>query len=75
MVFVFESNKPVDKAKGIGPKPFRFRRVVGAKISKADWKFSGRSATSRRTITASITKSGYEKMLSNWIYKDEQLEE
>jgi len=69
MVFVFESNKPQDKLKGVGPKPFQFRMVLGAKVEKADWKFSGRSATSRRTITASISRSGYERMLDNWIYK------
>jgi hypothetical protein len=71
MVFVFESNKPQDKLKDKEPKPFRFRLVVGAKVTKADWKFSGRSATSRRTITASISKSGYRKMFENWIYKAE----
>jgi hypothetical protein len=69
MVFVFDSNRPVDAAKGIAPRPFKFVMVVGAKISKDDWLFSGRSETSRRTITASITKSGYEKMMANWIYK------
>jgi hypothetical protein len=69
MVFVFESNKPQDKLKELEVKPFRFRLVVGAKVTKDDWKFSGRSATSRRTITASITPSGYAKMFANWIYK------
>ena len=69
MVFVFESNKPQDKLRELAVKPFRFRLVVGAKATKEDWKFSGRSETSRRTITASITKSGYEKMFANWIYK------
>ena len=34
-----------------------------------DWRFSGRSSTSRRTITASVANSGYEKMMENWIYK------
>jgi len=72
IVFVFESNKPADKMKGIMPKPFRFRMAVGAKVEKADWQFSGRSATSRRTITASISKSGYDKMVKNWIYRDPQ---
>ncbi len=41
-----------------------FSSVVG------DWLFSGRSATSRRTITASVTESGYQKMLANWVYND-----
>lgn len=69
MVFVFDSNRPVDSAKGNVPRPFKFVMVAGARITKDDWLFSGRSETSRRTITASITKSGYEKMMANWIYK------
>jgi len=70
MVFVFDSNRPVDVAEGVAPKPFRFLKVVGAQLSKKDWLFSGRSATSRRTITASVTNSGFEKMSRNWIYVD-----
>jgi hypothetical protein len=69
MVFVFDSNRPVDAGKGIAPKPFHFVMVLGARLVKADWLFAGRSATSRRTITASITASGYDKMMANWIYK------
>jgi hypothetical protein len=64
MVFVFDSNR----AKDTVPRPFRFVRVVGAQLEQNDWIFSGRSATSRRTITASVTKSGYTKMMANWIY-------
>jgi hypothetical protein len=70
LVFVFDSNRPVDIAKNINPKSFRFVGVFGAQLTKDDWLFSGRSETSRRTITASVTKSGYEKMLANWIYQD-----
>lgn len=69
MVFVFDSNCPEDAAKNVPPKPFRFVQVVGAQLTKRDWNFSGRSATSRRTITASVTESGYRKMMRNWIYK------
>jgi len=69
MVFVFDSNRPVDAIKGIEPKPFRFLKVVGAHLEKEDWSFAGRSETSRRTITASVTSSGLEKMEANWIYK------
>jgi len=75
MVFVFDSNRPVDEGKGIGPRPFNFRMVVGAELTKDDWLFAGRSETSRRTITASITKSGREKMMANWIYRDAALHE
>lgn len=71
MVFVFDANSSRDVHRGISPKSFRFTKVVGAQIAKSDWAFSGRSATSRRTITASVTRSGYEKMEANWIYRSE----
>lgn len=70
MVFIFDCNRPTDTSKGIENKPFRFLQVVGAKLKKSDWLFAGRSETSRRTITASVTQSGYEKMINNWIYID-----
>jgi hypothetical protein len=70
MVFVFDSNRPKDLA----PRPFRFVKVVGAQLTKNDWLFSGRSATSRRTITASVTGSGYQKMMTNWIYQSSDIE-
>src|SRR5215210_5178956 len=57
MVFVFDSNRPTDVAKNIAPRPFRFVKVVGARLVKDDWTFAGRSATSRRTITASVKES------------------
>ena len=69
MVFVFDSNRPRDAAEGVAPKPFRFCTVLGARLSAEDWSFSGRSGTSRRTITASVIASGHEKMMTNWIYK------
>lgn len=68
MVFVFDSNRPTDEEKEIPPKPFQFVKVVGAQLEMTDWKFSGRTAESRRTITASVTTSGYRKMMANWIY-------
>lgn len=70
LVFVFDCNRPTDKPKGIPPRPFRFVKVVGAQLTKGDWRFSGRSSTSRRTITASVTDSGFAKMEANWIYRD-----
>ena len=72
MVFAFDSNTSrLDKETNQvqAPRPFQFVKVVGAKIAKSDWQFSGRSETSRRTITASVTRSGYEKMEANWIYR------
>lgn len=69
MVFCFESGRPTDEAKKIPPTPFRYLGVLGAQLEKADWTFSGRSETSRRTITAGVNRSGYDKMVGNWIYK------
>ena len=71
MVFVFDSNTSSDANKGITPKPFRFVKVVGALLQKSDWNFSGRSETSRRTITASINRSGFNKLEANWLYRGE----
>lgn len=79
MVFMFESNRSSDSfalEEGVvkptkrptHPIPFRFLRVVGAQLEKEDWKFAGRSAISRRTITASVADSGYLRMMGNWIY-------
>jgi hypothetical protein len=65
MIFVFDSNRPNDNT----PRPFQFLTVAGAQLEENDWKFSGRSESSRRTITASVTRSGYDKMMKNWIYK------
>ena len=71
MVYVFDSNRPADIARGIAPRPFRFRSVLLGQLLKTDWIFSGRSETSRRTITASVTKSGFDKLKANWIYHDD----
>lgn len=69
MVFVFDSNTSRDALNNIPPRPFRFVGVYGAQLEKEDWNFSGRSETSRRTITASVTKNGFNKMNANWIYR------
>jgi hypothetical protein len=70
MVFVFESSGPRDHKKGIEPRPFRFRSVFLGQLTKQDWRFSGRKGASRRTITASVTRSGFEKMTKNWSYRE-----
>jgi len=71
MVFVFDSNRPVDEGQAVAPRPFRFKSVYLGQLKKEDWIFSGRSETSRRTITASVTRAGFEKMKANWIYQDD----
>jgi hypothetical protein len=68
MVFVFDSGRPSDTRKGKKKAAFRFVAVYGSLLKKADWKFDGRSQTSRRTITATVLSSGFEKMAENWIY-------
>lgn len=74
LVFVFDSNRPIDRSKGVSPRPFSFIKVVGGKLEKNDWQFAGRSATSRRTITATVLPSGCEKMEANWVYRDGELD-
>jgi hypothetical protein len=68
MIFIYASNRPRDAESN--PRPFQFLAVAGARLVKSDWLFAGRSATSRRTITASVTRSGYDKMMANWIYRN-----
>lgn len=70
MIFCFDSNTSSDKIKSIEQKSFVFRAVYVAKLEEEDWNFYGRSATSRRTITASINKNGLRKMRENWIYEE-----
>lgn len=70
MVFNFDSNTAADFQNDIAPKSFKFRGVYLAKLELEDWTFSGRSETSRRTITATVNKLGTAKMQHNWIYKD-----
>ena len=69
MVFVFECNNSRDVSLGNDPIPFRFVKVVGAKLLESDWQFSGRAEGSRRTITATVKRSGFDKMEANWIYR------
>jgi hypothetical protein len=69
MVFVFEGGRPSDTRMAKEMTKFRFLAVYGAQLDKADWQFAGRSQTSRRTITASVRPSGFEKMSENWIYR------
>jgi len=69
MVFVFESGRPADLQKTKQRKVFRFHAVYGGVLAKTDWQFGGRSSTSRRTITATVLPSGFEKMSRNWIYQ------
>jgi hypothetical protein len=69
MVFVFASGRPSDAYTARERIRFRFLAVYGALLEKSDWQFSGRSNTSRRTITATVLPSGFGKMEKNWIYK------
>jgi hypothetical protein len=49
-------------------RPTEIAGVYAAQLRKRDWSFSGRKGESRRTITASITKSGMDKLRSNIVY-------
>lgn len=48
--------------------PTYIERVLVAQLEEVDWTFSGRSETSRRTITASINPLGYAKMIAGAVY-------
>lgn len=73
MVFVFQSGREGPK---IQPgQAFRFLLVAGERLTVDDWQFSGRSASSRRTITASVKPAGAARMKNNWIYKCRELRE
>ncbi|HVU14498.1 MAG TPA: hypothetical protein VHD90_24645 [Phototrophicaceae bacterium] len=69
MIFIFDGNRPNDAARGFVPRPFRFLQVLGAQLTVEDWLIAGRSETSRRTNTASVIRSGFEKLNANWIYQ------
>jgi hypothetical protein len=73
MVFVFQGGRPADLRAAKERARFRFLAVYGAQLERSDWQFAGRNQTSRRTITASVRPSGFEKMEKNWIYRIPQL--
>jgi hypothetical protein len=65
MVFVYSVG---DKS-----RPTEITAVFSAELTRADWSFSGRSETSRRTITASVRNDAVRRMKDNWIYRKKQL--
>jgi hypothetical protein len=50
-------------------EPTEVVEVLAAQLEMGDWNFSGRSETSRRTITASINRYGMQKLRANPIYR------
>jgi transcriptional regulator with XRE-family HTH domain len=69
MIFYFDCCTARTSKKEAIQKPFYFRGAYTAKLLKSDRSYSGRSSTSRRTITASVNKEGARKMKENWIYQ------
>lgn len=68
MIFQYQvdlESEPVEER-----EPTKFQRVLIAQLDEEDWSFSGRGAGSRRTITASILRSGMRKLLANPLYLD-----
>lgn len=49
--------------------PVTFVEILCARLLKRDWSYSGRKGRSRRTPTASITRSGVEKLRENFLYR------
>ena len=50
--------------------PTDFVEVLAAELQEEDWSFSGRTGTSRRTITASINVQGTTKLRSNPVFRN-----
>lgn len=70
-LIVFRYSLDIDKTKPPNLRePITFIQVLGTKLEMDDWSFSGRSETSRRTITASITEKGMDKLRRNPIYQN-----
>lgn len=70
MVFRYKIDNETEPVQNRNPT--EIVEVLAAELDKKDWSFSGRSGASRRTITASIVKSGMEKLRSNRIYHKSQ---
>lgn len=65
MVFRYAVGEQEDGTK----MPLTFVEILCARVEQADWSFSGRKGSSRRTPTASITASGVEKLRQNFLYR------
>jgi hypothetical protein len=53
-------------------RPIEILKVMSSLLEEEDWSFSGRKGESRRTPTASIIKSGTDKLHTNFIYQHPQ---
>lgn len=67
-IMVFQYAVDVETEPMTERMPFQFVRVMLARLDQNDWSFSGRTGTSRRTPTASIRKSGTDKLDTNPLY-------
>lgn len=68
VVFRYERGDPDADLQDM--EPIRLVQVLAGSLDEDDWSHSGRSDTSRRTITSSIIASGMYKLRSNPIYED-----
>lgn len=69
-IMIFQYTIDLDTEPVEEREPTKFARVLLAQLAEEDWSFSGRRGTSRRTPTASIRRSGKEKLLANPLYLD-----
>jgi hypothetical protein len=69
-IMIFQYQVDLETAPMEDREPTRVVRVLLAQLDEDDWSFSGRREGSRRTITASIRRSGKEKLLANSLYVD-----
>lgn len=69
-IMIFQYTLDIDTMPADNREPTRFVRVLAARLDEDDWSFSGRREGSRRTITASILRSGMQKLLARLVYLD-----
>lgn len=69
-IMVFQYHLDIETSPSEHRSPTTFERVLIAQLDSEDWSFSGRGVGSRRTPTASIRRSGVNKLVGNAIYID-----
>lgn len=67
-LLIFQVDVDIETMPIYNRRPTEVVRVMIAKLDASDWTFAGRSATSRRTPTASINQSGKAKLIAGAVY-------
>lgn len=68
VIFRYDRGDPDVSAEDM--EPVRFTQILVSHLEEDDWKHSGRSSESRRTITSYVQESGMNKLRANPVYED-----